>query len=195
MSEQYPMASLPIGAHSLLAHQIKYLEANSLFNIFVVVNTDNYKIVKSNLTQQFEADPRTSLTLVILQQNNQEESIESSSVLKAMENFNIPAYHDNEEVLIMEGFALLDPKNYFLGDIINDHYLTESSLTQVVQEVDPKMKAPVAIDDDSHEIYCYCENQKQKFGGSQLKRMVMKTDSQVTNNIQVNFKRSLLQNC
>ena len=40
LTEGYPLACLPIANKPLLGHQIKYLEANGLFDIYVVVHKE-----------------------------------------------------------------------------------------------------------------------------------------------------------
>lgn len=61
---------------------------------------------------------------------------------------------DSEELLIMEGSAFLD---FDLHPIMNEHYLTRSTLTSVVQEINLKVKPEVEVEDDSHEIFGFCE--------------------------------------
>lgn len=53
------------------------------------------------------------------------------------------------------------------------------------------------VEDDSHEIFGYCELPKTKdsLDAPSLKRMVLKTDSHTVKNLQVKFKRSLTRKC
>lgn len=147
------MACLPIGHQALVAHQIKYLEAHGLFKIYVVIQHDSFKRVKEYLKENFEADARTNVTLVVVQ----EEETESAIALKLMQQLqreqeplfkDMPEYEravlrqntasglpmdylqfDSEELMIMEGTAFLD---FDLSNILNEHYLTRSTLTSVV---------------------------------------------------------------
>ena len=40
---------------------------------------------------------------------------------------------------------------------MNEHYLTNSSLTTVVRELNLSLKPQVLLDDDNHEIFGYCD--------------------------------------
>jgi len=67
-----------------------------------------------------------------------------------MDNLNFCA----EEILIIEGTSYL---NFPLHEITNQHYITNSSLTSVVQEIDLSVKSPILIKDSSHEIFVFSE--------------------------------------
>ena len=52
----YPMACLPIANRPIVAHQIKYLETNGIFNIYVIVHTDAATKTGKYLREHYEAD-------------------------------------------------------------------------------------------------------------------------------------------
>ena len=200
ITEGFPMACLPIGHQALISHQIRYLEANGLFHIFVVLQQDNMKKVQNYLMHNFTPDSRTNLTLVIVQ----EEETESATALKLMQQLQheqelqatMPEYErtllrsatgknhmpmddldfSGEEVIIMEGSAFLDFK---LDKILNEHYLTKAALTSVARELNLAVKPPVDLSDESHEIIGLTELAETPScpKNDRLKRLVLKTDN------------------
>ena len=72
------MACLPLANRPLIDHQLRYLEQNGIFNIYVVVHQDAVTKVRSYLRDHYEADPRSNITLVMVQ----EEATESANALK-----------------------------------------------------------------------------------------------------------------
>ena len=82
MSElgNYPMACLPLNMKAIVALQIKYLEMNGIFNIYVVVHQDAANKTRMYLRDHFEADPRSNVYLVVIQ----EEATETANALKLM---------------------------------------------------------------------------------------------------------------
>ena len=76
----YPMACLPVANRPIVAHQIKYLETNGVFNIYVVVHHDAANKTRGYLAQHYEADPRSNIYIVVVS----EEETESAQVLKMM---------------------------------------------------------------------------------------------------------------
>ena len=50
------MACLPIANRPIVAHQIKYLETNGIFNIYVIVHTDAATKTGKYLREHYEAD-------------------------------------------------------------------------------------------------------------------------------------------
>lgn len=51
-TDGFPIACLPIGHQSLIAHQVNYLEANGLHTIIVVVHEKSFDQVKKCLKDQ-----------------------------------------------------------------------------------------------------------------------------------------------
>ena len=76
----YPMACLPIANRPVLGHQIKYLETNGVFNVYVIVHQDSVNKTRSFLLQHYEADTRSNIYLVVVK----EEETESTNALKMM---------------------------------------------------------------------------------------------------------------
>ena len=66
LTEGYPLACLPIANKPLLGHQIKYLEANGLFDIYVVVHKEAQSKVEKYLKEHFDPDVRSSVYLVVV---------------------------------------------------------------------------------------------------------------------------------
>ena len=85
MTDGYPLACLPIANKPLVAHQIKYLEANGLFDIYVVVHADVYQKVEKFLKEHFDPDARSSVYLVVVL----EEETESANALKMIAQLQI----------------------------------------------------------------------------------------------------------
>jgi len=78
--EGYPMACLPIANRPIVAHQIKYLEMNGVFNIYVVVHQDAANKTRMYLRDHYEMDARSNIYLVVIQ----DEETESANALKLM---------------------------------------------------------------------------------------------------------------
>jgi len=78
--EGYPMACLPIANRPIVAHQIKYLEMNGVFNIYVLVHQDAANKTRMYLRDHYEMDARSNIYLVVIQ----DEETESANALKLM---------------------------------------------------------------------------------------------------------------
>jgi len=65
----------------MVAHQIRYLESNGLYNIYVVVHVATQKKVEKYLREHLKANERTTLKLVVVH----EEETESANALKLMQ--------------------------------------------------------------------------------------------------------------
>lgn len=76
----YPMGCIPIGTSTVLGLQIRYLETNGIFNIYVIVHQDSVTKTRSFLLQHYEADERSNIYLVVVK----EEETESTNALKMM---------------------------------------------------------------------------------------------------------------
>ena len=74
------MACLPVGGRPIVAHQVKYLETNGIFNIYVVVHHDAAARTRAFLSQYYEADPRSNIFLVVVS----EEETETACALKLL---------------------------------------------------------------------------------------------------------------
>ena len=187
-----------------------------MFDIYIVLHIDSYKKVEKYLKEHFKSDPRTTLRLVIVL----EEETESANALKLMLSLQkeqakiatLPKYEldlykklsklsmdelgfDKEEILVMEGSALLD---FPLQQILSEHYLTRSTLTSVVRELDLTQKPRFIVKDDGHEIFGYCDLPRESMSpceaqSSNLKRLILKTDSHMADDLQVKLKRTLLR--
>ena len=77
LTDSYPLACLPIANKPVLSHQIKYLEANGLFDIYVVIHKEFQVKVEKFLKEHSDLDPRTSVYLVVIR-----EETESANALK-----------------------------------------------------------------------------------------------------------------
>lgn len=74
---------MPIANKPLIAYQIKYLESNNQFDIYVVVPSNNYIKVEKYLQDHFDPDPRSQITVVVVLED--ESSVtESGAALKMM---------------------------------------------------------------------------------------------------------------
>lgn len=112
------------------------------------------------------------------------------AVLRRNQSHNLPMDDLNfsaEEILVVEGSSYL---NFPLNQVMNEHYLTKASLTTVVRELNLAVKPPIQSKDDCHEIFGFCDVK-----GSELKRLVFKTDSDVVKDIKVSLQRSLARKC
>jgi hypothetical protein len=104
---------------------------------------------------------------------------------------------DKEELIVMEGSALL---NVPLREIMSQHYITRSSFTTVVKELDLAQKPKVVVKGEGHEIWGYCDLPKmthcptEEFPAN-LKRLILKTDSFTSEDLSVKLKRSLIRKC
>ena len=129
LTDNYPLACLPIANKPILSHQIKYLEANGLYDIYVVVNKENKGKIEKFLNQHSDTDPRTSLYLVVIR-----EETESANALKLIgqlqikqeqmgskPSYEMELYHqkgkkrqmdllnfDKENVVVLEGNSIPD---------------------------------------------------------------------------------------
>ena len=74
------MACMPISSSTILGLQIKYLETNGIFNIYVIVHQDSVTKTRSFLLQHYEADSRSNIFLVVVK----EEETEQTNALKMM---------------------------------------------------------------------------------------------------------------
>ena len=74
----YPMACLPIANRPIVAHQIKYLETNGVFNIYIVVHQDAASKTRTYLRDHYEADSRSNIFIVVIQ----DEETEGADALK-----------------------------------------------------------------------------------------------------------------
>ena len=78
LTQNYPYACLPVANKPILSHQIKYLEANGLYDIYVVVHKEFAKKIEKFLREHSDPDLRTSLYLVVIR----EEETKSANALK-----------------------------------------------------------------------------------------------------------------
>jgi NDP-sugar pyrophosphorylase family protein len=67
----------------LISYQIKYLEANNQFDIYVVVPSNNYLKVERYLHDHFEPDPRSNIFVVVVLEE-ETRTTESANALKMM---------------------------------------------------------------------------------------------------------------
>ena len=74
------MGCIPLGTSTVLGLQIRYLETNGIFNIYVIVHQDSVTKTRSFLLQHYEADERSNIYLVVVK----EEETESTNALKMM---------------------------------------------------------------------------------------------------------------
>ena len=72
------MACLPIANRPIVAHQIKYLETNGVFNIYIVVHQDAASKTRAYLRDHYEPDERSNIYLVVIQ----DEETEATDALK-----------------------------------------------------------------------------------------------------------------
>ena len=74
------MTCLPLADRPIIAHQIKYLEINGIFNIYVVVHENAAKKTTMYLRDHYANDPRSNIYLIVIE----EEETMSTSALKLM---------------------------------------------------------------------------------------------------------------
>ena len=172
----YPMACLPIANRPIVAHQIKYLELNNIFNIYVVVHQDAVNKTRTYLLQHYEADPRSNIYLVVCK----EEETESTNALKMMCELqtkqeamgDLPDYEqelyrkrgtkrqmdminfNKEHTIVFDGHCLPDLP---LSIPLTDHQFNGATITQVARELDLKNKSPIQNKNATYGIYGYCD--------------------------------------
>lgn len=83
--------------------------------------------------------------------------LDSAQALKQMQNFPIPNFHECEQLLVLEGSTFLKHSEYPLESIINEHYLTDATLTTIAQEQNLEIRPEVKVEDDCYDIYGFCE--------------------------------------
>ena len=106
-----------------------------------------------------------------------------------MLNFN------KENIVVVEGTSLPDVP---LAQAISDHQLTGSTVTQLVREIDFSQRPKVIQRADFFDIYAYCDLPKQsklptEHVYSNIKRIVMKSDSSTAQDLSIKARRSLLK--
>ena len=79
-SEGDHLACQPLANRPIVAHQIKYLETNGVFNIYVFVHNDAATKTRMYLRDHYESDPRSNLYLVVIQ----DEETESAQAIKLL---------------------------------------------------------------------------------------------------------------
>lgn len=126
----YPMACLPLANRPIVGHQVKYLETNGIFDIYVVVHRDAASKTAKYLSEHYEAHPCSNIYVVVVA----EEETESANALKMMcqlqatqaQMGNLPEYEqelyrkpgtkrqmdifyfNKEETVVLEGHFLPD---------------------------------------------------------------------------------------
>lgn len=199
VTDGYPAACMPIANKPLISYQIKYLESNNQFDIYIVVPSNNYVKIERYLLDHFDADPRSNIFVVVVLEE-ETRITESANALKMMASLhtfqqekilNLPKYEqevyrkegtkkqmdflnfDKETVIVMEGTSLVDVP---LAPILVDHKMTDSSLTAVLREVDLTVKSKVPVKIETHEIFAYSDLDSHH-DKSHVKRLVIKTDN------------------
>ena len=176
-----------------------------------------YLKVERYLQEHFDADPRSQIYVVVVL----EEETESANALKMMAALqtyqsalrekpkyerelyrNLGTKHqmddlnfDKENIIVMEGNAIIDVP---LAQILAEYYMTDSSLTSIVREIDVKEKPKVVVKIEMHEIFGYADlsqetNLPTEKVFQHVKRLVIKTDNDTANDLSVKVRRNLLK--
>lgn len=74
------MGCLPLANRPIVAHQVKYLETNGIFNIYIVVHRDAASKTVKIFREHYEAHPCSKIFVVVVS----EEDTESTNALKMM---------------------------------------------------------------------------------------------------------------
>ena len=110
---------------------------------------------------------------------------------------------NKEETIVFEGHYLPDVP---LADHLTQHHFTQATITQVVRELDMTKKPPVSFKGETYGIYGYsdyatAETSHMNTGRNKLankaniKRLILKTDNNKTNDLTVNLRRNMLKKC
>ena len=121
-----------------------------------------------------------------------------------MLNFN------KEHTIVFEGHCLPDVP---LAEPLSQHQLTGASITQIVRELDMTQKSKISTKGETYGIYGYCDfqpanansygtlasasciNKTAQNTQDHLKRLIMKTNNAIANDLSVKLRRSLLKRC
>ena len=79
-TDDLPLPCKTLGSKTLLEHQVKYLELNGLYDIYIVIHKEILQTVKKTLTEQASFDERSNVYLVVVH----EEDVGNANALKMM---------------------------------------------------------------------------------------------------------------